>query len=535
MGRQQAFANVPGEEDLVNTPSTHDSNSTTSEPGRWHIPALICLSTFWESLFILKGSNLLDEGWALYAGMQLGMGRHLYDEISWVFPPGHALPAWLGHALDPQGVVVPRLIYAAFTVALCVSLYLLGRKIMPARFAFLGAALLAVAAPRSHMMHLLYGYRYMVFAVAVLLAYSIRLETGRRSWIFIAGILAGVSLYFRVTPAFAVSVGLGIAVLTQDGGWRSWLQDWLLYAAGLILVIAPVLGYFATTVGIERVFQEVILHPMAMLQPLAVPELAIPDWSSRTAIAEAWRVLSLRLYLLLYLGFAMSLVISFTRARRRGQTFESTLLVAIVIWGSVFFLRSFGRADEAHMDTTLPPICLMIALFVSHSFDKLRHRFTTPRSAELAAPIAVGLVFVIWVLLLASDRYPLPHRFESTGLPRRVTSGVELIEKHTRPGDIILDLSTAPMFHALTGRPGPGRSDIIMPGTFMHESDQVEFLMRLEAEPPAAVLWPVRHFDDMVSRSARAVAPDVVAWVQTRYRPVKKTNKFQLWLPRQMR
>ncbi|MCH7601060.1 MAG: glycosyltransferase family 39 protein, partial [Myxococcales bacterium] len=200
----------------MNTPSTHDSNSTTSEPGRWHIPALICLSTFWESLFILKGSNLLDEGWALYAGMQLGMGRHLYDEISWVFPPGHALPAWLGHALDPQGVVVPRLIYAAFTVALCVSLYLLGRKIMPARFAFLGAALLAVAAPRSHMMHLLYGYRYMVFAVAVLLAYSIRLETGRRSWIFIAGILAGVSLYFRVTPAFAVSVGLGIAVLTQD-------------------------------------------------------------------------------------------------------------------------------------------------------------------------------------------------------------------------------------------------------------------------------------------------------------------------------
>jgi len=30
------------------------------EPGRWYIPALIALSSFWESLFFWKGSNLLD-------------------------------------------------------------------------------------------------------------------------------------------------------------------------------------------------------------------------------------------------------------------------------------------------------------------------------------------------------------------------------------------------------------------------------------------------------------------------------------------
>jgi hypothetical protein len=526
---------LSGEQNLVNTPTNTDSNATMRESDRWQIPTLIVLSTFWESLFIWKGSNLLDEGWALYAGMQLGMGRHLYDEISWVFPPGHALPAWVGHGLDPQGVLVPRIIYAAFTVALCVSLYYLGRKFMPSRFAFLGAALLAVAAPRSHMMHLLYGYRYMVFAVAVLLVYAKRLETGQRSWMFVAGLLAGVSLYFRVTPAFAVSVGLGVAVLTQEGGWRSWFEDWLLYAAGLLLVIGPVLGYFATTVGVARVFQEVILHPVAMLQPLAVPELMLPDWSSRTEIAEAWRVLSLRLYLVLYVGFAISLVMSFGRARLQKRPFESTLLVATVIWGSVFFLRSFGRADEAHMDTTLPPICLLIALFVSRAFNGIEHRFSEPRAARMAAPITVGLVFLAWVLLLASDRYPLPHRFERTGLSFKVTSGVALIEKFTRPGDIILDLSTAPMFHALTGRPGPGHSDIIMPGTFVKESDQAAFLRRLEATPPAVVLWPVQHFDQMESRSARAVAPEVVDWVEARYRPGETTHKFQLWLPRPKR
>jgi hypothetical protein len=519
----------------VNPLSAADSNPTMRDSTRWHIPTLIALSTFWESLFILKGSNLLDEGWALYAGMQLGMGRQLYDEISWVFPPGHALPAWLGHVLDPQGVVVPRLIYAAFMVALCVALYQLGRKVMPARFAFLGAALLAIAAPRSHMMHLLYGYRYMLFAVWALLAYSKHLDTGRRSWIFIAGIIAGVCLYFRVTPAFAVSIGIGIAIATREDPWRDWFVHWIFYAAGLILVIGPVLGYFEATVGVERVFREVILHPMAMLQPLPVPDLFVPDWSSRESIVEAWRLVSLRLFALLYLGYFVSLLVSFSAARLRKRPFEDTLLVAIVVWGGVFFLRSFGRADEAHMDTTLPPICLLIAHFLGRSLDRAQHRFAGLRDSTRAAPITVATVLIAWMLLLGVDRYPLPRQFRVIGLNYKVMSGVELINRSTRPGEIILDLSTAPMFHALSGRPGPGRSDIIMPGTFMHPSEQADFILRLEANPPAAVLWPVQHFDNMESRSVNHVAPDVVAWVRARYRPSETTTKFQLWLPRRAR
>jgi hypothetical protein len=139
------------------------------------------------------------------------------------------------------------------------------------------------------------------------------------------------------------------------------------------------------------------------------------------------------------------------------------------------------------------------------------------------------------VLLLAIDTYPLPHRFKRVGLNYKVMSGVELINRSTRPGEIILDLSTAPMFHALSGRPGPGRSDIIMPGTFMDRSEEADFILRLDANPPAAVLWPVQHFDNMASRSLSDVAPNVVEWVKARYRPGETTTKFQIWLPRRPR
>jgi hypothetical protein len=516
----------------VATPSTRPAR----DPRRWQLPVIVAVSTFWESLFILKGSNLLDEGWALYTGMQLGMGRRLYDEIAWVFPPGHALPAWLGHVVDPQGVIVPRLVYAAFVVLLCVALYELGRKLSPPAYAFLGALMLAVSAPRSHMMHLLYGYRYMVFAVLVLLVFARRLERGDRRYMLLAGALGGVSLFFRVTPAFAVSCGIAVALVAASRDWRSWLSDGLLYAAGLMAVMTPVLVWFAWSVGLGRVWLEVIARPMAMLQPLPVPDLVFPAAFDRDALTEAWRPLQLRVFGVLYAGYAIGLAVSWWRAFRAGRPFEHVLLVAVVVWGSVFFLRSFGRADEAHMDTTLPPICLLIAHAVGLGVERWRARgggTDRGETSRVGAPvIACTLVFATWVLLTGSDRYPLPHRFQRVGLPYKVTSSVEVIERHTPPGATILDLSAAPMFHALTGRPGPGRADVIMEGTFIDAGEELAFIDLLERDPPVAVLWPVRHFDEMPSRAISVVAPRLATWVALRYVPVERSAKFVLGLPR---
>ena len=88
------------------------------------------------------------------------------------------------------------------------------------------------------------------------------------------------------------------------------------------------------------------------------------------------------------------------------------------------------------------------------------------------------------------------------------------------------------MFHALSGRPGPGRADILMPGTFLDAADEARFIERLEAAPPTAILWPVQHFDNMESRSIQNIAPQVVTWVEARYEPGETTAKFRIWLPR---
>ena len=114
--------------------------------------------------------------------MRLHQGDALYREVFWVFPPGHLLPAWIAVAIDPPGIIATRMIYAAFTVALCLSLYSLGRRFMPERYALFGSLLLAVAAPVTHYDHQVFGYRYLVFSVITLLFFDQRLRTRKHIW-----------------------------------------------------------------------------------------------------------------------------------------------------------------------------------------------------------------------------------------------------------------------------------------------------------------------------------------------------------------
>ena len=76
----------------------------------WQLALLACLSASYEALFVYHGVSALDEGWPLYAVSRLLEGGVLYDDVLFVFPPGHLLPAWLGYQLNPPGIIATRVI-----------------------------------------------------------------------------------------------------------------------------------------------------------------------------------------------------------------------------------------------------------------------------------------------------------------------------------------------------------------------------------------------------------------------------------------
>jgi 4-amino-4-deoxy-L-arabinose transferase-like glycosyltransferase len=495
-----------------------------------HLALLAAVSAIYESQFIRRGLNVRDEGWPLYAAMQMHAGGTLYQDVFWVFPPGHVLPAWIGAWLDPPGIEITRVIYAAFAVALVIAMYALGRRLMPPAFALLGALLLAVAAPRTHMMHAIYGYRYLVFCVLALLAFDRRLATGNPKWMLAAGFATGLGFFFRYDTASALVLALTLAVVTGERSPRIWLRDGLWYAAGGLLVGLPTLLWFASTVGLPQFFFEAAIHPLEMLQALPVPALTWPEKWRRWDLIFFWVNLEFRLYTLLYLGFAIWLAARLLRAVRERRSFEEPLLLATVVFGAIYFVRSFGRADEPHLDSAIPPVCLLLAYAAYLAW----RRWWQGWPGLQTAIVVVG--FGLWVALLGVDmmfRYPfsvLPPAHNPL-ITWSQQKRVDKIQAWSKPGERILDLTASPMLHVASDRLGYGYRDVLMPGTFVGAEEEARFVSLLEAAPPPLVLWPLRVFDAMPERSIRRFAPRTVRWVLSRYEMRAFDDEMAFLLP----
>ncbi len=534
---------------------THQPRSATTarlplrDPLWWHVALLLAVSIGFESAFIHHGLNLYDEGWPLYSAMRLHDGGVLYQDVFFVFPPGHLLAAWIGYALDPPGIIAARIIYAAFNVSLCVAFYFLGRRFLPASFALLGALLLALAAPDSHLSHYHFGYRYLVFSVLGLLAFSERLRTGDSRWLLVSGIFTGVALCFRLTPAFAASVAIGVGILLAERDWRRWLREGSLFTAGIALVAIPVIAGFAHGIGLETLWREVVIRPVAMtdLQSIEIPDLTPPEFWKRLSISEFFTAAQFRVWAILYAGYAAVLGYRWIRDMRTRRPFRPVLLAVVVVWGAVFFLRTLGRSDVGHLESALPPVCLVFTDFLSRLLPWQRR--SDPRGG-MALPLASAALIVAtlaaWVFLFETDQRLTAARlgtvpYESTGArisvpdawrARALDGRVRKLIERTEPGDNILDLSAAPMVHVLTGRPGPGHFDIVVPGTFLDDSEERSFVERLEADPPAIVVVSTQPFDEMRARAVSATAPRVAEWLRTHYRVDVATGDYKLWVPR---
>ena len=527
-------------------PSPASPPHAHSGPRAIHVLLLLALSIAFEARVVDHGINLMDEGWPLHAAMELDAGKTLYDEVFWVFPPGHLFPAGIAYALDPPGVTLARTFYAAFAVALCLSLYFLATKLMPPDFALLAAAMVAISAPQSHVEHHLFGYRYLVWSIIALLCFQQRLRREDARWMFAAGLATGIALLFRLTPAFAVSMGIGVGILAASREWRSWLRDAAWYGAGLFVIVLPLLSWFQQSVGIEKLWLETVLRPIAMTsaQSLPLPELFLPEWT-RPSIVVAFVTLGFRLYAFVFATFLAVLLFRWWRARREGRAFEHVLLLSFVVFGGVYFARSLGRSDWPHLDSALPPAVVLLAYCASLS-TRLRY-FGAGGPARGARTLLCVAVFLVWASLNASDRVlSIPNAFmgdtrlEVVAEPVWLKPGpgfivdriVRAIENHSEADETLLVMSHAPMLHVLSGRHSPGYHDVVMPGTFLSSEEEQEFIQRLQETPPAVVLWPRIHFDSRPSRGINRTAPQLARWVSEHYAFAEDLPEYVLLKPR---
>jgi hypothetical protein len=205
-------------------------------------------------------------------------------------------------------------------------------------------------------------------------------------------------------------------------------------------------------------------------------------------------------------------------------------LLATVVFGGIFFVRSFGRADEPHLDSAIPPVCLLLGYAAYLAY----RRWASDLPGAQTAIVVVG--FALWGVLLGVDTmYQYPFSVLPPDDNPRITwsqqKRVDKIVAWSEPGERYLDLTAFPMLHVASDRLGYGYRDILMPGTFVSRDEELRFLRLLEAAPPPLVLWPLRVFDQMPERSIRRFAPQVVKWVLARYEMRAFDDEVAILLP----
>jgi hypothetical protein len=532
----------------INTRPRTDISSGIGGQLVLHVVILLLVSIGFESLFIHHGLSAMDEGWPLHAAMEMLDGKTLYDEVFWVFPPGHLLPAWIAYNLDAPGIVLARMLYASFTVATSLGILFVARRLMPADFALLAALLVAVAAPRSHFEHLLFGYRYLVWSLIVLLFFNLRLTRDESRWLFPAGVFAGIALFFRLTPAFAVSAGVAIGIVAASRSWQRWLREGLWYSAGLLLVWVPILLWFQGTVGLEKFWIEMVVRPVEMtaLQSRPIPPILLENLN-RTTLSFAFASIGFRFYPLFYAGFLLFLLNRWGRALSMRRPFEHVFLFSFVIFGAVYFTRSMGRSDVPHLDSVIPPIALLLAYCASLS-TRLKPFQTgqNDRTAVRARWALCTVILGVWVFMNGSDRFldqaemmgdtPLQN-IPGTINVRQMSLGllvdrlVPIIQQHAKPGDEILVMTHAPLFYVVTDRHSPGYFDVVMPGTFRRPEEELEFVGRIQAKPPAVVVWPRQPFDRNPKRGLQQTAPVLSNWILNHYRSALEAPLYRIMIP----
>ena len=496
---------------------------------RWHWLCIAAVGVVYDLQFLYEAPNPVDEGWPLYAAKRLHEGGTLYADTFFVFPPGHLLSAWLGYAIAPPGLEWARIFYAAFDVALCLALYAFGRRWMPARFALLAALLLALATYRAHAHHNIFGYRYLVWSVLALVAFARSLQYEDRRWLFAAGVLAGVGTSFRLTPGFAVSVAIGLSLLTRPGGPQRWLRDAAAYAAGVLAVLTPVIAWLAIDVDLGTLWREIVVRPVVMtdLQSLPLPPLVDPELSGRAAWTASFVGFQFRFYPLLLGGYGVALARMGWRARAEGRRFaepDEALFLCAWLFALVYFTRTLGRSDEAHLVSALPPLCLLLG----HALSRVR----LPAVLDTRAVFVPGVVVLaIWSGLWGADRAFAPLLRDLTGIASEDAPGWveqraglrtsqasarERIERGGAPR-VLLDLSSRPLLYTTGEFTGPGWFDVVMPGTFMSGDEEQAFVDRLAAAPPTGVFWPAEPFDSIPERAVERTAPRLRAWAASVY------------------
>jgi len=556
------------------TAAGRPGSATADAPASWLtgrvvVAAILLAGAVLLVLPIKFPINPYDEGLALANGMRVLRGELPFRDYWAIYPPGQSYVLAALFGIGGESVFIERVYDTIVRILLALVLYGIAARVLASwRWAlapYLATTTLLAAAT-------FYGYAVfpaLFFGFGALWLCFRFLDTGAHRWLLGAGVLAGITSFFRLDLAFYTATALGVLLTLQwlllsdtDAGWgvrtRRFLVALLTVVGPSVLLMLIFYGYLGSVAGVASLVENLLTFPATTFRAvrhLPYPAL-LPDWSILSSDGgfdeRLDRMLGdyLRFYipLLVYLLCTGVLLWRGVRARRRGSHFRSTdaMTAALIVMGGGLFVQALSRYDEIHV---LPASLVTVILITWLVRQIPAARWQQP---WVAAPVNVLLLTPLLLYFFSpysevSDivrAYP-PHGCFST-LPRAGCVP-------TLPGqdDIVQILdhqspASAPLFagllrhdnvfandvsiYFLAGRPIATRYHELHPGVTTTQQVQEEMVAELAKQAPpwlVFITWGNPN-EPNASRFSSAVTL-LDDYIREHYRRELTVGMYELW------
>lgn len=469
-------------------------------------------------------------------GRELLQGAVLYRDAWDIKPPGifwiNALGVWLG-----RGTLFGVYALCALSVTGCVVLigWIAYRRYDVAT-ACLAAIMAALYLP-LHDLHIGVNRPCTYYLFTDLLAYAAYLRawrggTPRAGWVFLAGLIGGLSVTFRqtaVSPMIAVGLHLLLVGRGALGGWGPAVRRCLWLVAGWWATILAAVAAIAIWADPAWAWDAIFAVPFSGIQPpLAQSYRLAQDW-----IPKYIQPYELPLLLALAVGLHALL--------RRARFYRLTgpaphnppgppgVVGLWAVWfAAALALALFGIPGRPwYLAPTVPPLLLLSA----HAVYLLLEFGRRVPAARPAFPLVVAVVWFVAMMIppLASQRdmalRQYHFRFRDYGEPTTDLL-IANIEAHTQPGDRVFLSAYRPEIYWRTGRRMACRYlGTISAGGWQNPRNPVmpRIAEELRRTAPPLIEW------QWSPRDGEAAA-DFQHWLEAHYRPLDPAGVAGLWL-----
>lgn len=507
--------------------------------------AILIASLFYYLSYASYGFSEGDWGRIVVAAERSLQGDVFYRDFTPIYTPGIYFYTALAFKLFGVSLLSATAAWSIIRAFNCLLIYLIGIKFMSRRIAFLLPLILWFAPGPLHKSFLVF------FELVHLLIFLRLMSTNSKGFYFFSGIMAGISLIFRIDLfTFFVIIIVLIELLkiierckeiSVISSITVSFKNSPFFLAGAILAISPLVLYLYLNSAM----------PDAISQTLQFANLSKPNLFLLPPIKEifSWDKWGFVNYAVLFIPLAiysLSLGVIFFDIKNNKFTAEDKRLLILIIYGFLFLHQITRSPWIGGLYQVLPPILIInMYLFTRYSINMAgKHleklRLIYPVTLAIVNSTLVSLMVISFYMSDIHTNSSIFIRFTNTvflSVPKVKVHTTEIIvnefkrikniiESETEEGDAIFFTHHHPMYYFVTRRKNPTRYYFIH-GYAGSDKNQLEIIKNLEDKKVKLIILGANH-------PYTPHTPIVVEYLNKHYRIKEKVGNKTIYIRKDM-